>query len=259
MGMPGDPFWQRHNVASRGGQMGIANRGMINFRRCAAGDVLDSARHETFRTFSALGWFVEFILQTAASAKYSSIPRLIVRVGDSPVLASAEQELTRGLRGMLGGEFRMASSLTYGPIILIGTLDSVKTVLKDFISPINLAGDGYWFAQAKISGSTGFIITAQNDRSVLYGVFAFLSKIARAENLESLSEVQVPANSVRMVDQWDNLDGTIERGYAGASLFFENGHVREDLSRAGEYARLLASVGINSCAINNVNANPQLL
>src|SRR5208282_878237 len=67
MGMPGDPFWQRHNVASRGGQMGIANRGMINFRRCAAGDVLDSARHETFRTFSALGWFVEFILQTAAS------------------------------------------------------------------------------------------------------------------------------------------------------------------------------------------------
>ncbi|HKM83117.1 MAG TPA: alpha-glucuronidase family glycosyl hydrolase [Candidatus Acidoferrum sp.] len=204
-------------------------------------------------------WLRYTRLDSAASAKYSSIPRLIVRVGDSPVLASAEQELTRGLRGMLGGEFRMASSLTYGPIILIGTLDSVKTVLKDFISPINLAGDGYWFAQAKISGSTGFIITAQNDRSVLYGVFAFLSKIARAENLESLSEVQVPANSVRMVDQWDNLDGTIERGYAGASLFFENGHVREDLSRAGEYARLLASVGINSCAINNVNANPQLL
>src|SRR5271157_124407 len=46
---------------------GIANLGMTNFRRCPAGDVLDSARHETFRTFSVLGWFVEFILAAAAS------------------------------------------------------------------------------------------------------------------------------------------------------------------------------------------------
>ena len=117
----------------------------------------------------------------------------------------------------------------------------------------------YWLAQTKMHGATCFIITALNDRGVLYGVFAFLSKIARAESLQSLNEVQVPANTVRMVDQWDNLDGTIERGYAGASLFFENGQVRQDLSRAGEYARLLASVGINACAINNVNANPRSL
>ena len=68
-----------------------------------------------------------------------------------------------------------------------------------------------------------------------------------------------PSNSIRMIDQWDNLDGTIERGYAGPSIFFEKGHVRDDLSRVGEYGRLLASVGINFCAINNVNANPLLL
>src|SRR5262249_53585025 len=61
------------------------------------------------------------------------------------------------------------------------------------------------------------------------------------------------------VDQWDNLDGSIERGYAGRSIFFEDGGVRADLTRAREYARLLASVGINGCNINNVNANPRLL
>ena len=71
-----------------------------------------------------------------------------------------------------------------------------------------------------------------------------------------MEQPQVP---IRWIDQWDNLNGTIERGYAGPSIFFEKGSVRTDLSRAGEYARLLASVGINGCNINNVNADPKIL
>jgi alpha-glucuronidase len=55
------------------------------------------------------------------------------------------------------------------------------------------------------------------------------------------------------VDEWDNADGSVERGYAGRSIFFEGGKVREDLSQVREYARLLASIGINGCNINNVN------
>jgi alpha-glucuronidase len=204
-------------------------------------------------------WLRYAPLDPAASAKYSTVPRLILRVGDSPLLESAEQELTRGLRGLLGGEFRATTSVTEGPVILMGTLDSLRTVLKGSVSPPSLSEDGYWLAQTNVNGATRFVIIAQNGRGVLYGVFAFLSKIVREETLQSLNEVQVPASTIRMVDQWDNLDGTIERGYAGASLFFENGRVREDLSRAAEYARLLASVGINACAINNVNANPRLL
>ena len=58
---------------------------------------------------------------------------------------------------------------------------------------------------------------------------------------------------IRWVDEWDNANGTIERGYGGRSIFFENGNVRDDLSQVGEYARLLASVGINGCNVNNVN------
>jgi len=204
-------------------------------------------------------WLRYVRLDPKASAKYSAVPRLIVSVGDSAVQESAEHELIRGLRGMLGGEFHTTTALRREPVILLGTLSQVTALLPDFRPPQSLSPDSYWLAQTKMNGTSGFIITAQNDRGVLYGVFAFLSKIARAESLQPLNEVQVPANTIRMVDQWDNLDGTIERGYAGASLFFEAGHVREDLSRAGEYARLLASVGINTCAINNVNANPGLL
>ena len=160
---------------------------------------------------------------------------------------------------MLRGEFRSTTSVSAGPVILMGSLDSLRKLIKDSISPPSLSGDGYWLSEAKLGGSKCFIITAPNDRGVLYGVFAFLSKIARAESSQSLNEIQIPANTVRMVDQWDNLDGTIERGYAGPSLFFEDGQVRDDLSRAAEYARLLASIGINACAITNVNADPRLL
>jgi alpha-glucuronidase len=57
------------------------------------------------------------------------------------------------------------------------------------------------------------------------------------------------------VNQWDNFDGSIERGYAGRSIFFADGHVRGDLTRVGEYGRLLASIGLNGCTVNNVNSN----
>ena len=61
------------------------------------------------------------------------------------------------------------------------------------------------------------------------------------------------------MNEWNNLEGSIERGYGGASIFWANLKAREDLTRASEYARLLASLGINACSINNVNANPKLL
>src|SRR5262249_51796040 len=94
---------------------------------------------------------------------------------------------------------------------------------------------------------------------LLYGVFRLLSAIARDEATSSLNRAEAPAAPLRWIDQWDNLDGTIERGYAGRSIFFDNNNVRADLSRVRDYARLLASVGINGIAINNVNANPRAI
>src|SRR5208283_4709124 len=122
-----------------------------------------------------------------------------------------------------------------------------------------LREDGFLLLTEKFHGIECVIVTASTERGVLYGVFALLSKIAREESISALRETQQPSAPIRWVDQWDNLDGHIERGYAGPSIFFENGHVRADLTRASEYARLLASVGINGCAINNVNADPRLL
>jgi alpha-glucuronidase len=94
---------------------------------------------------------------------------------------------------------------------------------------------------------------------VLYGCFALLRLIGEERPLATLNETSAPAASIRWTNEWDNSDGTIERGYAGPSIFFEGGKVRADLSRAAAYARLLSSVGINGCTINNVNANIGLL
>ncbi len=206
------------------------------------------------------GWLRYARLDPTAAPKYSAIPRTIMRIGDSPVLNAAEQELMRGLSGMLPGEFQTTSTIpALKPVIFVGTAESLGMIFKDMLSPVNLSVDGYFISGTEVAGSPGFIISGRTDRAVLYGVFAFLSKIARGEKLESFLETQNPSNPIRMIDQWDNLDGTIERGYAGPSIFFEKAHVGDDLSRVSEYARLLASVGLNICAINNVNANALLL
>ncbi len=189
---------------------------------------------------------------------FQPIPNKIVLLGDSPVLKTAQQELVRGVTQMLGRPLRVDSGSMENAII-VGTLSQLHGVAPELRPSQNLKGDGYWLKSAKIHGSESLVIAGSTDRGVLYGVFALLSKIARSESLASIDEVQQPYAPIRWVNQWDNLDGRIERGYGGASIFFADAKVRSDLTRAGEYARLLASIGINGCTINNVNAAPGVL
>ena len=94
---------------------------------------------------------------------------------------------------------------------------------------------------------------------MLYGAFALLRKIALGESIEKLNEKSEPRVPVRWVNHWDNLDGSIERGYGGRSIFWDNGTSRADLTRVRDYGRMLASLGINGASINNVNVNPRIL
>lgn len=64
---------------------------------------------------------------------------------------------------------------------------------------------------------------------------------------------------LRILNHWDNLDGTIERGFAGKSIFFRNGTVKFDSLRIVEYGRINQSVGINGTVLNNVNASPKMM
>jgi alpha-glucuronidase len=195
--------------------------------------------------------------EAAARAYRAALPSSITTFTSAPVAQSAQSELVRGIRGMLGRTLRVQSAaLPAEPALLLGTLADLKPHLK---LDADLPPDGYWLTTATAGGITHIVVTASNDRGVLYGAFALLRKISLGESIAKLNEKQSPYASVRWVNEWNNLDGTIERGYGGRSIFWDKVQAREDLSRVSEYGRLLASLGINACSINNVNANPRVL
>src|SRR5207247_6113606 len=112
---------------------------------------------------------------------------------------------------------------------------------------------------ATAAGVRLIVVSGRSDRGVLYGTFALLRRIALQESIDPLDDREQPAASLRWVNEWDNLNGSIERGYGGPSIFFEHEGVAGDLTRVRDYGRLLASVGVNACAVNNVNADARVL
>jgi len=200
-------------------------------------------------------WLRYAELDAKAAQQYESLPAVAVVLDDSAVLKTAQTELVRGIRGMLDRTLREESKMPQEPAIVLGTLEEVQQLDPAFKPAHKLDADGFWITKARVHGFPSIVVVGGNDRGVLYGAFALLSKIAQNESLATLNDLQQPYAPIRWVDQWDNPNGTIERGYGGPSIFFQNGSVRSDLTRAGEYARLLASIGIDGCNINNVNAD----
>lgn len=198
-------------------------------------------------------------LDSPAVERYKGLPSTAVVLGDSVLLASSRTELARGMKGMLGRTLRVDSGIPTEASIVIGTVEQFRRIAPNLAMNESLRGDGFWLTLAQVHGFGCVVIAGASERGVLYGVFSFLSRIAQGQTVSALNEVQQPSAAVRWVNQWDNLDGTIERGYSGRSIFFENGKVRKDLTRAAAYARLLASIGINGCNVNNVNADLYIL
>ncbi|MFC7404098.1 alpha-glucuronidase [Georgenia alba] len=113
------------------------------------------------------------------------------------------------------------------------------------------------FALVRAAGNVA--VVGGSDRGLLYG-FHHVRRAGLDLDAPDGVEVDAPAHPIRMLDHWDNVAvhpvmGRVERGYSGGSLFYDDGRLRPDLTRVGHYARLLASVGINRVALNNVNVH----
>jgi len=186
------------------------------------------------------------------------IPLDVRALGNEPLEQSAVHELQRGITGLSAGSLTAMGSAFHGHTI-VGTVQEVRNAFPAFPVPIDLEPEGYWLYWSNNTDKTDLIVAGADGRGILYGAFALLRLVASDEDLTQLNFRSHPAFSIRWVDNWDNPDGSIERGYAGRSIFFEDGNVRSDLAPVAEYARLLASAGINGCNVNNVNAAPQLL
>lgn len=129
------------------------------------------------------------------------------------------------------------------------------------IDPLLNLGEGYMLTDSSIIASSSI--------GILYGAYDLL-RLQETGNLSHLSKTEKPAVNLRILNHWDNLDGSIERGYAGKSIWkwdeiildkageFKN--ISKDLrNRLITYARANASIGINGAVLNNVNASPQMM
>jgi alpha-glucuronidase len=186
------------------------------------------------------------------------IPLTVRALGNGPLEQSAAHELQRGITGLSNGSILWRGSAFAGHTI-VGTAQEMRRAFPGLPVPTDLEPEGYWLYWDGNLDKADLFVAGADDRGTLYGAFALLRLFATGQDLTRLNLRDHPAFNVRWVDEWDNPDGSIERGYAGRSIFFEGGDVRSDLSPVAEYGRLLASVGINGLNVNNVNAAPQLI
>jgi alpha-glucuronidase len=199
----------------------------------------------------------------AALAAYRKQLRSIVPTSDSPTLRAAVAELARGLSGLLGRDVPVSADPEAPGALVLGlrqgaALAAFETQFEARAGAPELGREG--FLLQTVSGRrarTGII--GASAAGVLYGAFHLLRLLKSQQPIDSLSLSSRPRVGLRLLDHWDNLDRTVERGYAGFSLW--DWHKLPDYldPRYTDYARACASLGINGSVLTNVNANALIL
>lgn len=129
--------------------------------------------------------------------------------------------------------------------------NGTKKIVCKVVSDKSIQYDGF-----KISLiNEGIAISSNQPQGLLYGFFHLVRLYQQSKEPDLKEFTSNPRNKVRMINHWDNFDGSVERGYAGKSLFFNNDEFRLQDERFRQYAKMLASVGVNALTINNVNVH----
>ncbi len=191
-------------------------------------------------------------------ATYRETLSSIVIRGESPSMAVAAEELRRGLSGLLDVDIPLADSITPGAIVL-ETTGSVTLGSAEGPTHAQLTPGAFAISSAVREGSPVTVIAAHPDAGILYGAFALLRRIQTLQPVAGIDIIESPRIDYRLLNHWDNLDRTVERGYAGFSLW--DWHKLPDYldPRYTDYARTNASIGINGAVLTNVNANALIL
>ncbi len=171
------------------------------------------------------------------------------------MLEAAQRELLRGLSGLAGRPIALVGEASQPGAVFFGTPDN-SAVIKSLPLGLERAGpEGYVIRSVVVNGRPATVIAANSDAGVLYGAFQFLRLVQTRQALTGLDIVSRPRTKIRVLDHWDNLDGHVERGYAGQSIWDWHKLPGWLDPRYTDYARACASVGINGSVLTNVNAN----
>ena len=193
--------------------------------------------------------------------KYRQVFSSLVIEGQSETLRIIREEVKKGLDGLLGADVPICSTLTTGGALVIGTPRQSQIIQKLDLSDklATLGREGFLIKSIKINGIPSVVITANEDIGLLYGSFHLLRLMQTGQSFKNAEVCSKPRIQYRLLNHWDNLDGSIERGYAGKSLWKWDELPERVDQRYRDYARANASLGINGAVLNNVNANPNIL
>ena len=201
------------------------------------------------------------VADSARLAEYRAAISELVITSDAPTLRVAREELARGLSGLLGRGTPVTDEPTLDGALIVGTPANSPVIASlSLAAALRAAGpEGFVIRALPVKGHRAIVIAANRDIGVLYGAFHLLRLLQTEAPLAALDVVSAPRYGLRLLNHWDNLDGTVERGYAGASLW-EWARLPDSISpRYRDYARANASIGINGAVLTNVNANAQIL
>ena len=193
--------------------------------------------------------------------QYQEALGCVVVPGESATLRIIRNELKRSLNVLLGFDvlYRTESGGRNGLVIGTPARSDIVRQLQREGRLQNLGGEGYLITSVTKGKNKYIVIAANRDIGLLYGTFHFLRTLQIHQRLDHLDIVSTPRIRYRLLDHWDNLDGSVERGYAGKSLWKWGELPKKIDNRYYDYARANASIGINGTVLNNVNANPVIL
>lgn len=234
---------------------------MLRMIMLAAALLVLSGRLSAAEDGSALWLRYRLVTNAALRAEYRAGLRDIVVDGDSPTLRVARQELLNGLTGLLGVPATASVRVTGNGTIVVGTQATSPLVARlSFARELAALGkNAYIIRFATVAGRRVLVVAANDDVGALYGVFALLRELQTATPLARIALTSRPRVQLRMLDHWDNLDRSVERGYAGKSLWAWDSLPATLSPRYRDYARANASIGINGSVLTNVNANATVL
>jgi alpha-glucuronidase len=181
--------------------------------------------------------------------------------GNEPVLNSSAKELGEGLAGLLGTDIPALATARKPGVIIAGTPETSGIIrslgIDREIDALN--EEGFIIKTTKYKKKKITLIAGKKPAGVLYGVYHYLRLLQTHQDISSLEISSSPKTKVRILNHWDNLNRSIERGYAGRSLWEWDSLPGKVSARYTDYARANASIGINSTVLTNVNANALIL
>ena len=194
-------------------------------------------------------------LPGSEAGRYEALASALVVEPQSPGLEPARRELQAGLAGLLRAAPQLSKTVARDGAIVIGSVRSSPLVAGLGLDFSGVGAEGYLIRSMRVGGRRATVIAAPEDIGVLYGAFHFLRLVQTAKSIARLDLRESPRLKLRMLDHWDNLDGYVERGYAGASIWDWHKLPGYLDPRYTDYARANASIGINGTVLNNVNAS----